>query len=93
MATDEVIEWFWKTVKSFSQEERARFIQFVTGTSKVPLEGFAGLQVCACVCLRVSVSLCQSRCVCLTVSVSLCLSRCVRLAVSIAVVLFSVSVS
>jgi E3 ubiquitin-protein ligase HUWE1 len=38
------IQWFWRAVRSFSQEERAKLIQFVTGTSKVPLEGFARLQ-------------------------------------------------
>ena len=27
----------------FSQEERAEFLQFVTGSSKVPLEGFKAL--------------------------------------------------
>lgn len=27
-----------------SREDRASFLQFVTGTSKVPLEGFANLQ-------------------------------------------------
>ena len=43
-ATDDVIQWFWKVLRTFSQEELARLIQFVTGTSKVPLDGFAGLQ-------------------------------------------------
>ncbi|TPX49618.1 hypothetical protein SeLEV6574_g01357 [Synchytrium endobioticum] len=38
------IQWFWRAVRSFSQEERAKLVQFVTGTSKVPLEGFAALQ-------------------------------------------------
>jgi len=32
--TDEVIRWFWRVLKSFSEEERARFIQFVTGPYK-----------------------------------------------------------
>lgn len=38
------IQWFWRAVRSFSQEERAKLIQFATGTSKVPLEGFQQLQ-------------------------------------------------
>ncbi|KAJ2695632.1 E3 ubiquitin-protein ligase tom1 [Coemansia sp. RSA 1285] len=37
------IQWFWRAVRSFDQEERAKLLQFVTGTSKVPLEGFAHL--------------------------------------------------
>ncbi|RKP02374.1 hypothetical protein CXG81DRAFT_10844 [Caulochytrium protostelioides] len=38
------IQWFWRAIRSFSQEEKAKVIQFATGTSKVPLEGFAQLQ-------------------------------------------------
>ncbi|KAJ2962784.1 hypothetical protein NQZ79_g2089 [Umbelopsis isabellina] len=38
------INWFWRAVRSFDQEERAKLLQFATGTSKVPLEGFAHLQ-------------------------------------------------
>ncbi|KAI8614143.1 hypothetical protein BC830DRAFT_406826 [Chytriomyces sp. MP71] len=38
------IQWFWRAVRSFSQEERAKLIQFATGTSKVPLEGFKALE-------------------------------------------------
>ncbi|KAL5205547.1 hypothetical protein ABZP36_033756 [Zizania latifolia] len=39
-----VIQWFWEVVNGFSKEDMARFLQFVTGTSKVPLEGFKALQ-------------------------------------------------
>ena len=34
-ATDESIVWFWEALRSFNREERASFLQFVTGTSKV----------------------------------------------------------
>lgn len=37
------IQWFWRAVKSFDNEERAKLLQFATGTSKVPLNGFKGL--------------------------------------------------
>ncbi|GAB4845935.1 E3 ubiquitin-protein ligase upl1 [Ancistrocladus abbreviatus] len=40
----DVVQWFWEVVKSFSKEDMARLLQFVTGTSKVPLEGFKALQ-------------------------------------------------
>lgn len=39
-----VIQWFWKAVNSFGQEERAKLLQFVTGTSRVPLDGFTALR-------------------------------------------------
>lgn len=39
-----VIQWFWEVVQGFSKEDKARLLQFVTGTSKVPLEGFVALQ-------------------------------------------------
>ena len=38
------IIWFWRALRAFDQGERARFLQFVTGTSKVPLQGFAYLE-------------------------------------------------
>lgn len=37
------IQWFWRAVKSFDTEERAKLLQFATGTSKVPLNGFQEL--------------------------------------------------
>lgn len=30
-----VVRWFWEVVKTFSKEDMARLLQFVTGTSKV----------------------------------------------------------
>nr|KAJ0197264.1 hypothetical protein LSAT_V11C700358850 [Lactuca sativa] len=39
-----VVVWFWEVVKALNKEDRARLLQFVTGTSKVPLEGFKALQ-------------------------------------------------
>ncbi|XP_064112811.1 LOW QUALITY PROTEIN: E3 ubiquitin-protein ligase Nedd-4-like [Macrobrachium nipponense] len=38
-----VIQWFWRVVLSFSNEMRARLLQFVTGTSRVPMNGFKEL--------------------------------------------------
>ncbi|KAI5127726.1 E3 ubiquitin-protein ligase HUWE1 [Nematocida parisii] len=40
----QVIRWYWRAVRNFSMEERAKLLQFATGTSKLPLEGFAGLR-------------------------------------------------
>ncbi|ONK82067.1 uncharacterized protein A4U43_C01F35780 [Asparagus officinalis] len=33
-AASPVIHWFWEVVKAFNKEDMARFLQFVTGTSK-----------------------------------------------------------
>jgi E3 ubiquitin-protein ligase HUWE1 len=55
---DETIQWFWNVLRGFTREEKALFLQFVTGTSKVrhrvslhrnlldqvPLDGFDHLQ-------------------------------------------------
>ncbi|XP_058824784.1 E3 ubiquitin-protein ligase Nedd-4-like isoform X3 [Topomyia yanbarensis] len=38
-----VVQWFWRAVLSFSNEMRARLLQFVTGTSRVPMNGFKEL--------------------------------------------------
>jgi hypothetical protein len=43
-AASPVVQWFWDVVRSFSKEDMARLLQFITGTSKVPLEGFRALQ-------------------------------------------------
>jgi len=39
-----IIIWFWAVVRSLTAEDLARFVMFVTGSSKVPLGGFATLQ-------------------------------------------------
>eukprot|EP00127_Corallochytrium_limacisporum_P001271 Clim_evm6s48 gene=Clim_evmTU6s48 len=38
------VKWFWKAVRSFDNERRARLLQFATGTSRIPIGGFAELQ-------------------------------------------------
>lgn len=43
-ASSSQIQWFWRAVRSFDKEERAKLLQFVTGTSKVPLNGFGQLE-------------------------------------------------
>ena len=37
--------WFWQIVDGYNEEMRARLLQFVTGSSRVPLQGFKALQV------------------------------------------------
>ncbi|XP_007895809.2 E3 ubiquitin-protein ligase HECW1 isoform X1 [Callorhinchus milii] len=39
-----VIRWFWAAVEHFNNEQRLRLLQFVTGTSSIPYEGFAALR-------------------------------------------------
>lgn len=43
-ATDPEVEWLWNILFSLSRSEKAAFLQFVTGSAKVPLGGFAELQ-------------------------------------------------
>lgn len=43
-AATPVIRYFWEAVAELDKEDKARLLQFVTGTSKVPLEGFRALQ-------------------------------------------------
>jgi len=42
--TDRVIEWFWACLRSWLAERKARLLQFTTGTSRVPVNGFKDLQ-------------------------------------------------
>jgi len=40
----QVIGWFWNLILTFGDEMRSRLLQFVTGTSRVPMNGFKELQ-------------------------------------------------
>ena len=39
-----IVQWFWEVVDELNKEDMARLLQFCTGTSKVPLDGFKALQ-------------------------------------------------
>ncbi|KAL0092500.1 E3 ubiquitin-protein ligase RSP5 [Phycomyces blakesleeanus] len=41
---DDVIQWFWKCVSSWDSEKKSRLLQFTTGTSRIPVNGFKDLQ-------------------------------------------------
>lgn len=41
---DKVIQWLWEILFTFDKQMKANFLQFVTGTSKVPLDGFKSLR-------------------------------------------------
>eukprot|EP01051_Picozoa_sp_SAG22_P009148 SAG22_NODE_742_length_7506_cov_16.663561_7_plen_131_part_00 len=45
-----VVLMFWRVVEEFDPAQRAALLKFTTGTSKVPLEGFAGLRGAGRVC-------------------------------------------
>lgn len=36
-------DWFWEIVSSFDDEQRVRLLQFSTGSSRVPVQGFKAL--------------------------------------------------
>ncbi|OQR99390.1 HECT E3 ubiquitin ligase [Achlya hypogyna] len=38
-----VLEWFWSIVQSLSLSEQAKLLQYATGSSRVPVQGFQGL--------------------------------------------------
>jgi E3 ubiquitin-protein ligase NEDD4 len=41
---DEVVQWFWKCIRSWPPEKKSRLLQFATGTSRIPVNGFKDLQ-------------------------------------------------
>lgn len=43
-AATPVVQWFWEGVKELGAQDLAQLVQFITGTSKFPLEGFKALQ-------------------------------------------------
>jgi hypothetical protein len=43
-STHQTILWFWQAVDKFDNEQKLKLLQFVTGTSSIPYEGFAALR-------------------------------------------------
>lgn len=41
---DDVVKWFWDCVQRWPAEQRSRLLQFATGTSRIPVNGFKDLQ-------------------------------------------------
>ncbi|KAI8916369.1 hypothetical protein EDD86DRAFT_198382 [Gorgonomyces haynaldii] len=41
---DPIIQAFWENVKGWDSEKKSRLLQFVTGTSRIPVNGFKDLQ-------------------------------------------------
>jgi len=39
-----VIQWFWKCVRSWPPERKSHLLQFATGTTRIPVNGFKDLQ-------------------------------------------------
>ncbi|KAJ1927635.1 hypothetical protein IWQ60_002738 [Tieghemiomyces parasiticus] len=42
--SDQVVQWFWQCVRSWDMETKSRLLQFTTGTSRIPVNGFRDLQ-------------------------------------------------
>lgn len=70
-ATDKEIAWFWEILRSFSAEQKALFLQFVTGTARVPVDGFKSLQV---ICVAVARGVVPVACMARFLSLSLALT-------------------
>jgi len=43
-ARHRVVRWFWAAVNNMSNEERVKLLQFATGCSRLPVQGFKALQ-------------------------------------------------
>lgn len=43
-AETSLVIWFWDIVRSYSEDKRAQLLQFVTGSPRVPIQGFKALQ-------------------------------------------------
>ncbi|KAI9353766.1 hypothetical protein BDR26DRAFT_14525 [Obelidium mucronatum] len=41
---DETVKMFWKTISEWDNDKKANLLQFVTGTSRIPVNGFKDLQ-------------------------------------------------
>ena len=47
----QVVQWFFEVMDTWEDERKARLLQFATGSSHVPVEGFRAMQVSeGCLC-------------------------------------------
>ena len=46
---EETVQWFWAAVQGFTSEDMSKFLQFVTGSSRLPARGFADLAHPICI--------------------------------------------
>ena len=37
---EQVVAWFWEMLESFTEQQKSRLLQYVTGSCGVPVEGF-----------------------------------------------------
>ncbi|CAK4638959.1 unnamed protein product [Aphanomyces euteiches] len=44
LRSSSVVEWFWEVVTSLSKDNQAKLLQYTTGSSRVPVQGFRGKQ-------------------------------------------------
>eukprot|EP00798_Chlamydomonas_sp_ICE-L_P020115 gene20115-26841_t len=42
-STDEAVLWFWEVLHSFNEEQKKKFLSFVTGSDRVPIKGLGHL--------------------------------------------------
>lgn len=42
-ANSPLIQWFWATLETFDDTQRAKLLQFTTGSARVPVQGFKAL--------------------------------------------------
>lgn len=40
---NQMVQWFWLAIEKLNEEEKRKFLQFCTGSTRVPVEGFKGL--------------------------------------------------
>lgn len=40
----QVIQWFWEVVSEFESQDRSKLLQYITGSSRVPMSGFKGFE-------------------------------------------------
>ena len=46
---EETLSWFWAAVQGFTSEDMSKFLQFVTGSSRLPARGFVDLSHPICI--------------------------------------------
>lgn len=54
-SSDPTIRMFWEVFHSMSEEDKKKFLLFLTGSDRIPIQGMKAIKVCLCMCVNVCV--------------------------------------
>lgn len=57
-SSDPTIRWFWEVVHEMSLENKKKFLLFLTGSDRIPIQGMKAIKVCSNSSIYVVITFC-----------------------------------